>query len=176
MFRRRLRRRPIRRLKELLWPSAGWRRSTAYLAHRLRRLPGTPYGIAAGFACGAALAVTPFVGLHIAAAALLAWLIRGSLLAAALGTLIGNPWTYPPIFLWTYHLGTWMLGHGGTWPVPEEPTLGGLIEHPLQALLPMPVGAVPTAAFAWAAMFWAVRAAVVGYRRARRPLTAESGR
>ncbi|MEX0814589.1 MAG: DUF2062 domain-containing protein [Dongiaceae bacterium] len=176
MFRRRLRRHPIRRLKELLWPSAGWRRSTVYLAHRLRRLPGTPYSIAAGFACGAALAVTPFIGFHFVAAALLAWLIRGSLLAAAFGTLIGNPWTYPPIFLWTYHLGNWMLGDGGTSPVPEELTLGGLIEHPFQALLPMAVGSVPTAAFVGAATFWAVRAAVTGYRRARRRLAPGSGR
>ena len=31
---------------------------------RLGRLPGTPYSIAAGFACGATVSFTPLVGLH----------------------------------------------------------------------------------------------------------------
>ena len=37
------------RLREFFWPRRGLRRTSVYIAHRLRRLPGTPYRIAAGF-------------------------------------------------------------------------------------------------------------------------------
>ena len=72
------------------WPRIGWRRSGAYVAHRLRRLPGTPYRIAAGFACGAAVSFTPFIGLHFLLAVLLALAVRGILVASAIGTVVVN--------------------------------------------------------------------------------------
>ncbi|MEX2009189.1 MAG: DUF2062 domain-containing protein [Dongiaceae bacterium] len=188
MFRRRHRYRPIKRLRQLLWPSRGWWRTISYLFHRVRRLPDSPYSIAAGFACGAAVSVTPIVGFHFAVAALFAWAIRGNLLASAFGTIIGNPWTFPLIFLWTYHLGNRMLGEIGPQALPEELSLTFILDHPWRVLLPTAVGSLPTAAAVWAASFWAVRLAVVGYRRARRlrlqarpgrrrpPLAPESGR
>jgi len=188
MFRRRLHRRQIRRLKELLWPSRGWRRTLRYLVHRIRRLPDSPYSIAAGFACGAAVSVTPFIGFHFAAGALLAWAIRGNVIASAIGALIGNPWTFPIIFLWTYQLGTRMLGVAGAETLPEEMSLSYVLAHPWRMLVPMAVGSLPTAAVTWGASFWVVRLAVIRYRRARRrrlqarpgrrrpPLAPESGR
>lgn len=167
MFRRRRRLHPIRRLREFLWPSGGWRRSTLYIAHRVGRLPGTPYSIAAGFASGAAVSVTPFLGFHFAGAALLSWLLRGNILASALGTVIGNPWTFPFIFLWIYHLGNWMMGQSGPEALPEEPTLTYIFDDPLRLLLPMTLGGLPTAVVVWIATFWPVRVAVASYQRAR---------
>lgn len=96
----------------------GWRRLGMYLLMRLTRLSGTAHTIALGFACGAAISFTPFVGLHIALAVLLAWLFRGHLIAAVVGTVVGNPWTFPFIWLATYKLGQMMLGSGeaASWP------------------------------------------------------------
>ena len=74
MFRRRVPLPTHRQILELVWPRTGWRRASAYLGHRLGRLPGTPYRVAAGFACGAAISFTPFLGFHLAGAALLALL------------------------------------------------------------------------------------------------------
>lgn len=71
---------------------------------KLSRLKGTPDSIAAGFACGAAISFTPFVGFHLLLAALSAWLIRGNLAASAIGTIVGNPWTFP--FIWAAVLAT----------------------------------------------------------------------
>ncbi len=88
----------------------GWRRTIAYFWHRLQRIPGTPSSIAAGFACGVSIAMTPFYGTHIVTAGLMAWAIRGNILAAVLGAQAANPWTAPPLWFAAYYLGAWMMG------------------------------------------------------------------
>ena len=158
-----------KRAGTFLWPRGGWRRSGTYVAHRLRRLPGTPYRIAAGFACGAAVSFTPFMGLHFVLAALLALAVRGNVIAAAIGTVVGNPWTFPLIWLWTYSLGRWILGSGERLQVlPKDISIQHLVEHPLDVLLPMVVGGVPTAIVAWFAFFWPLQRMVAEYQKARR--------
>ena len=88
----------------------GWRRLGIYLARRLTRLPGTPHSIAAGFACGTAISFTPFLGLHTVLSVLLAFLVRGNYLAAVVGTLVGNPWTFPFLCVASIKLGHVLLG------------------------------------------------------------------
>ncbi len=156
-----------RRVREFVWPSGGWHRASLYIAHRLRRLPGTPYRIAAGFACGAAISFTPFIGFHFVGAALLSILLRGSLLASAIGTVVGNPWTFPFIWAWIYALGQWLLGGEVVSEFPAVLSLTYIFERPLDVLWPMTVGGVPTSVAAWFAFFWPVRGAVAEYQHAR---------
>ncbi len=159
-----------RRVREFVWPSGGWHRASLYIAHRVRRLPGTPYRIAAGFACGAAISFTPFIGFHFVGAALLSMLLRGSLLASAIGTVVGNPWTFPFIWTWIYVLGQWLLGGEVVSELPAVLSLTYIFERPLDVLWPMTVGGVPTSVAAWFAFFWPVRGAVAEYQHARRRL------
>ena len=77
---------------------------------QLKRLHGTPYSIAAGFACGVAISFTPFIGFHLILAALTAWIIRGNLVSSAIGTIIGNPWTFPFIWIAVLSTGRFFLG------------------------------------------------------------------
>jgi uncharacterized protein (DUF2062 family) len=77
---------------------------------RLKRLPASPHRIALGFAVGVFVVFTPFLGLQLIICVLLAWMLRGSILAAILGSLVGNPLTYPPIWIATYSLGAILLG------------------------------------------------------------------
>jgi uncharacterized protein len=120
VFRRRKPLPTLRWLQGLLWPRTGWRRFFVYYLKRLTRLSGTPHNIAAGVACGAAISFTPFVGLHIVLGALLALIVRGNLLAVVAGTLIGNPWTFPFMWVASYEVGKYLLGgHAGSGqPVP----------------------------------------------------------
>lgn len=168
MFGRRKQLPILRQATELLWPRGGWRRASTYLAHRVRRLPGTPYRIAAGFACGAAISFTPFLGFHFAGAALLALLLRGNLVASAIGTVVGNPWTFPIILTWDYSIGRWLLGGQAISTLPHALSWSYIFDHPLDVLWPMAVGGVPTAVVAWFAFFWPVRGAVAEYRLVRR--------
>jgi uncharacterized protein (DUF2062 family) len=158
-------------MREFLWPRAGLVRALKYVAYRVRRLPGTPQSIAAGFACGAAVSFTPFLGLHFALGAGLAFLVGGNVIASAIGTAIGNPWTFPFIWSWIYTLGCWILGKDENAALPGNLSLMWIFEHPWQVLYPMVVGGLPTAIVAWVIFFWPCYKAVQRYqdvRRARR--------
>ena len=168
MFRRRDQLPPFARLREVLWPRRGWRRASAYLAHRVRRLPGTPYRIAAGFASGAAISFTPFIGFHFVGAAVLAFALRANFMASALGTVVGNPWTFPFIWAWTYALGSWMLGAGELDASAVSFTLTEIFDSPSTVLWPMLLGALPTAPVAWFAVYIPASITVAQYQRARR--------
>ena len=67
---------------ELVYPRGGFRRSTAYLWHRIRRLPDQPHRIARGLAAGVFLSFTPLHGFHFIVAALVSLAIVLALWAA----------------------------------------------------------------------------------------------
>ncbi|MEL7229045.1 MAG: DUF2062 domain-containing protein, partial [Pseudomonadota bacterium] len=92
-----------------VWPRRSWMRSGQYVTKRILRLTATPYAVSAGVAAGAFTSFTPFMGFHFFLAALLAWLIRGNLIASALGTFVGNPLTFPLIWAATYKVGHFVL-------------------------------------------------------------------
>jgi uncharacterized protein len=110
MFRRRDPLSLALRLRDLVWPRIGWGRTATYYWHRLQRIPGTPASIAAGFACGLAASMSPAVGTHVLVGMLLAYAVRGSLVASVIGTLVINPWTAPPVWFSTYYTGAFILG------------------------------------------------------------------
>jgi len=154
------------RARNLIWPRSGWLRATRYLAHRVGRLPGTPYAIAAGFACGAAASMTPLMGFHFVLAGLLAWIIGGSILASAIGTAVGNPWTFPFIWVWIYNLGSWILGL--TDELGNQTITPGYVwEHPMDVLLPMLAGSLPTGILTWLIIFLPIRHLVRDYQSRR---------
>ncbi len=93
------------RIKSFFWPKKGFVRAWKYIALRIARINTSPHSIAAGFASGAAISVTPLLGLHILLGCALAFVTRGSMIAASLGTLVGNPLTFPLFFSATYWVG-----------------------------------------------------------------------
>ena len=98
--------------KEGFYPRAGWRRVINYTGYRLKRLPDTPHRIALGFACGAFASFSPLFGFHFFLAAGLAFLLRGHVLSALIGTFFGNPLTFPIIGVVSYRTGLFLLGMG----------------------------------------------------------------
>ena len=88
VFRRRRKRSIPFRALEIVWPRMGWRRAGRYFVFRIKRLPGTPYTIACGFALGAAVSFTPFIGLHFVIAGIIAWALRANILFISIGPLV----------------------------------------------------------------------------------------
>ena len=80
-------------------------RTKKYFLLNLKRMKGSSHDIAIGLACGIAVSFTPFLGLHALLAITLAWILRGSMAAALVGTLFGNPWTFPFIWYLSYEIG-----------------------------------------------------------------------
>ena len=110
VFKRRDRRGVWRVTREAVYPKGGWTRAFHYVKHRMHRLPDTPEKIARGIAAGVFTTFTPFYGLHFVIAATIAWVIRGNILAALLGTFFGNPLTYVPIGVIALQTGHFLLG------------------------------------------------------------------
>jgi uncharacterized protein len=168
VFRRRHPIPPWQRLRRWLWPHIGWRRAGAYLFKRVTRLSGTPHSIAAGAACGVAISFTPFIGFHLLGALLLCLLVRGNYVAAAVGTLVGNPWTLPFIFVVAYELGHVLLGTGAG---PIEPVrnwdLATLLAEVEAVLWPMTVGGLLLALIAGLATYFPLMRMIAIYRKER---------
>lgn len=92
------------------------KRAVAYHWHRLTRITATPHQIALGLATGVFMGFSPFVGLHILTAALICLVSGGSVLAAALGTMVCNPISCPVMLIGDYKLGSLLLGGAGQMP------------------------------------------------------------
>ena len=122
----------------------GWGRILRYWTFKLKRLQGSPYAIACGFACGASVSFTPLhrLPLHPRCRAG-PWALRGNIIASAIGTAVGNPWTFPFIWAGIMWIGTWILGYERGQELPAELTFSAIFEQPGTVLLPMLVGGLP---------------------------------
>jgi len=105
LFRRRHQVSLWERLRVCLWPRRSFSRSFRYMGKRIVRISGSPHAIALGLAIGVYASFTPFFGLHIIIAVLVAWGLSANIAAAAIGTAFSNPLTMPFIFGTTYALG-----------------------------------------------------------------------
>jgi uncharacterized protein (DUF2062 family) len=170
LFRRRSELTTWERFRLSLWPRVSWRRSGSYHAKRLLRLSGSPYAVAMGCAVGAFVSITPFLGFHFIIAIAIAWVLRSNLLAAAIGTGLGNPLTYPIYWATTFELGRYIL------PGPQQDVPAGL-EHDLwhkslgqlwPVIEPMIIGSIPIGLPVGAIVYVAVYKMVAAYQSARR--------
>jgi uncharacterized protein len=169
------------KFRNLLWPRIGLSRTWRYTLHKMARIKVTPHKLAIGFAAGVFSAFTPFIGFHFILAALIALLVRGNVIASAIGTLLGNPATFPFIWIASYDLGAYMLGLAAKdrvelpvadngvsfWsdgPIAALQMLWSSIE-PL--LMPMLLGGVPLGVLFAVACYFLVRASITQFKAKR---------
>lgn len=159
----------IERLRVWLWPRVSWRRSTLYFFKRVLRLSATPYAISMGAAAGAFTSCTPFIGLHFIIAAAIAYIMRGNLIASAVGTSFGNPLTFPFIWAGTFKLGQQIIGSNGAL-APEfgEQLYQKSFEQLWPLIEPMMVGAIPIGLAVGLAIYIIVYQSVTVYQEKRR--------
>ena len=196
MFRRRKPLSALKQLRAVIWPERGFRRLLSYIFQRIIRLPGTPASIASGFASGIAASFTPFLGLHFILAGALAMLFRGNVLASAIGTFFGNPWTFILIWLADYEVGLGVIhafGFGADLQVLSIDELVAIMGNVIrflsftgniswanlsrdieQVFMPLLIGGTVLGVIAWVASFLMTLWAVKGWRlhRAKRLLKA----
>lgn len=159
----------------LVWPRCGFRRAFTCQMLRLSRLKACPHRISLGFAAGAFASFLPLVGLHFLLAAALAVAIRGNIIASAVGTVVGNPITFPMIWFATYKIGILFLGpppirDSGILIPASEPgfgaaSLAGAWQTLGEAFWPMVVGALPLGLLCASACYMLVYSSLRGVQR-----------
>ncbi|MGJ8532852.1 MAG: DUF2062 domain-containing protein [Alphaproteobacteria bacterium] len=158
------------KLRVALWPRRNWWRSAQYISKRVLRLSASPHVVAMGFAAGVFASFTPFIGFHFVICFAIAYLMGGNMIAAALGTWVGNPITFPFIWFYTYKFGNLLLhGHEGALSMREVSgqllhlSFGNLVD----LLKPMTLGGfmagVPMAIIS----YFVIRRLVFVYQRSR---------
>lgn len=121
-------------------------RFVRFYKHKINRIRDMPEAISIGLAWGAAVSFTPLLGLHIIICFLGTFLMRGNILAAAAGTIIGNPWTFPFIFYFDYKIGEFIYNDNI-----EEFNLriSFLIENFEELFVPTLIGSIPVSIIVW---------------------------
>ena len=89
----------------------GWWRTAKYYRFRIIRLTSPASTIASNLAAGSAMSFTPFFGAHIFGAMGIGWLMAGraNIVAATVGTFVGNPWTFPFLLYVSHYTGVEIL-------------------------------------------------------------------
>ncbi|MCF6321499.1 MAG: DUF2062 domain-containing protein [Rhizobiaceae bacterium] len=170
-------------LRISLWPRRSWARSAAYVTKRILRLTGSPHAISAGVAAGVFASFTPFMGFHFLTAFLVAYIIAGNLLAAALGTFFGNPISFPFIWASTYTTGNFILNRssshtqgglgetlkslGGNWDQGISSIFSHIVGIWNPVIKPMLVGSIPVGVSVSVAVYIVTRWLAIKFRDRR---------
>ncbi len=86
----------------------------------IKKLKGDPHYVAMGMAIGVFVSTTPTIPFHIPIAIALAFVLRGSKPAAAIGVWFCNPFTLPFLYLWSYKVGMFVLGNSAPFDTKYE--------------------------------------------------------
>ena len=91
-------------------------RTFRYYYLKFVRLKGNPAVLARGVAIGTFIGITPTIPFHTALALGLAFLLRGSKIAALICTfVVSNPVTFLPQYYLSWQIGNWLLPGKHSW-------------------------------------------------------------
>ncbi|MBC2710162.1 MAG: DUF2062 domain-containing protein [Desulfosarcina sp.] len=142
---------------------------------RMRQLEGNPHYIALGMAVGIFVSITPIIPLQTVVAVTLAFLVRGSKSAAALGTWLSNPLTIPLVYYANYKLGCMMLGYQKTLDSLAFDSFSQLMELGLEVTWAMIVGGVFIGAILGVVAYFVTFRVFITIRRQSRQADTDSG-
>jgi len=130
-------------------------------------LPASNYAISSGFACGSMVSFTPLLGLHFILALIFAYLIRGNLIAALIGTVVGNPLTFPFIWGLIYKVGTFVttikhVTHS------NEINFEMIVNQTYEIFFPMFVGGIIIAPLVWITTYFVIYSFISSYKKRKK--------
>ena len=118
--------------------------------YKITKIKDFPESVAIGIAWGVAVSFTPLLGFHLIICYLGTWLMKGNLIAATVGTIIGNPWTFPFIFYLDYKVGTTIFLERINY---YEFKISFFVEHFEDLFYPTLLGSFPIAIIIWFVTF-----------------------
>ena len=141
-------------------------RFISYYKLKLARLPASPHAIASGFACGSMVSFTPLLGLHFLLAIVFAYIIRGNYVAALLGTIVGNPITFPFIWGLIYKVGAFVTSNKQQ-KLNHEINIDMIITQTYEIFLPMLLGGAILAIPVWLLTYLLTHSFVSSYKKSK---------
>ena len=142
------------------------KRVISYYKLRLARLPDSNYAISSGFACGAMVSFTPLLGLHFVLAVIFAYLIRGNFIAALIGTVVGNPITFPFIWGLIYKIGSYVTNIKLE-KITHEINFDMIVNQTYDIFFPMLAGGVIIAPFVWIITYYVIYGFINSFKKRR---------
>ena len=141
-------------------------RFISYYKLKLARLPASPHAVASGFACGSMVSFTPLLGLHFILAIVFAYLIRGNIVAALLGTIVGNPVTFPFIWGLIYKVGAFVISTKHI-EFNNEINFNMIITQTYEIFLPMLLGGAILAITVWLITYILTHSFISSYKKSK---------
>lgn len=141
-------------------------RIISYYKLRLTRLPDSNYAISSGFACGAMVSFSPLLGFHFVLAVVFAYLIRGNFIAALIGTVVGNPITFPFIWGLIYKIGTYVTNIKLE-KITHEINFDMIVNQTYEIFFPMLIGGVIIAPFVWIITYYIIYSFIASFKKRR---------
>ena len=142
------------------------RRFFSYYKLKLARLPASSYAISAGFACGSMVSFTPLLGFHFVLAVVFSYLLRANYIAALIGTIVGNPISFPFIWGLIYKVGTFIVDRSDNNLIPNI-NFEIIIKQTYDIFIPMLVGGAVLAIPVWVLTYFITYSFVSSFKKAR---------
>lgn len=142
------------------------RRFFSYYKLKLARLPASSYAISAGFACGSMVSFTPLLGLHFVLAVVFSYLLRANYIAALIGTIVGNPISFPFIWGLIYKVGVFVVDRPDNNLSPNI-NFETIINQTYDIFIPMLVGGAVLAIPVWVLTYFVTYSFVSSFKKAR---------
>ena len=149
------------RFKNLI--SINLKRATLFYFLKLIRVKDSKDKLALGFSCGSMVSFTPFIGFHFLLAVFFAYLLRGNIVASLIGTFVGNPFTFPFIWIFIYKVGNVFFKNDNNFSL--EFTFQSLFDKGYDILIPMLIGSLIVSIPVWFISYFTVKFLMSSFKK-----------
>ena len=151
----------LKSLKNLF--SINLKRASLFYFLKLVRVKDSQDKLAIGFACGSMVSFSPFIGFHFLLAVIFAYIFRGNIVASLIGTFVGNPFTFPFIWIFIYKVGNIFFKNDQNFSL--ELTFQSLFDQGYDILIPMLIGSLIVSIPIWLISYYTVKFLILSFKK-----------
>ena len=143
--------------------SINLKRASLFYFLKLVRVKDSQDKLAIGFACGSMVSFSPFIGFHFFLAVILAYICRGNIVASLIGTFVGNPFTFPFIWIFIYKVGNIFFKNDENFSF--ELTFQSLFDQGYDILIPMLIGSLIVSIPVWFISYFTLKFLMSSFKK-----------
>ena len=143
--------------------SFNFKRASLFYFLKLIRVRDSHEKLAIGFACGSMVSFSPFIGFHFFLAVILSYVLRGNIVASLIGTFVGNPFTFPFIWIFIYQVGNIFFKNNQNFAL--ELTFESILNQGYDILIPMLIGSLVVSIPIWLISYYTVKFLMASFKK-----------